>query len=110
MPLSKGTRMGLYEIVAPLGAGGMGVVYRAWDTRLGRFVALKIVGERECVAETARQRLLREARTASSLNHPNICTIHETGEVDGEAYIAMELVEGRPLSELIGSGGLPIET
>jgi len=110
MPLSKGTRIGLYEIVAPLGAGGMGVVYRARDTHLDRFVALKVVGERDHVAETARQRLLREARTASSLNHPNICTIYEAGEADGETYIAMELVEGRSLSELIGSEGLPIET
>src|SRR5687768_289960 len=110
MPLSKGTRIGLYEIVAPLGAGGMGVVYRARDTRLARFVALKMIGERDQIAETDRQRLLREARTASSLNHPNICTIYEAGEAAGETYIAMELVEGRTLRDLIGSEGLPIET
>ncbi|MDQ6699120.1 MAG: protein kinase, partial [Acidobacteriota bacterium] len=110
MTLSNGTRIGVYEIVGPLGAGGMGVVYRARDTHLDRFVALKVVGERDHVADTARQRLLREARTASSLNHPYICTIYEAGEADGETYIAMEVVEGRTLSELIGREGLPIET
>ena len=99
-----------YRVLERLGAGGMGIVYRARDTRLERFVALKVVSEQDRLTEKALQRLLREARTASALNHPNICTIYEAGEAEGETYIAMELIEGRPLSALIGSGGLPVES
>ena len=98
---------GHYVIVEKLGEGGMGVVYRAEDTTLRRSVALKLLGEKMLADPTARARLLREARMASSLNHPNICTVHEVGEVDGRAYIAMELVEGRPLLSMIPAGGLP---
>ena len=88
----------------------MGVVYRARDTQLERTVALKVLGEFLSADETARARLLREARTASALNHPNICTIHEVGEAEGQTYIAMEFVEGRPLSAAIAGQGLAVET
>src|SRR5256885_14222043 len=96
-----------YVILEKIGAGGMGVVYRSQDTQLGRLVALKVVRDDAQVDEKARARLLREARTASALNHPNICTIYEAGTARGETYIATELVEGKPLSALIGSDGLP---
>jgi len=109
VPLNPGTRLGLYKIVAPLGAGGMGEVYRAHDTKLERDVAFKILPENVTGDAERRARLLREARTAAALNHPNICTIHEVGEADGRAYIAMELVDGQPLSERIGAGPLPPE-
>ena len=89
------------------GAGGMGVVYSAYDTVLERKVAIKVVGDRVLADKTARDLLLHEARAASSLNHPNICTIHEVGDSDGEAYIVMEQVEGQPLSSLLGTNGLP---
>src|SRR5215470_6164439 len=93
-----GQTLGHYRIESQLGAGGMGVVYRARDTKLGRTVAIKLVSERFAAEPTARDRLLREARTASALNHPNICTIHEVGETDGQVYVVMEHVEGRPLN------------
>jgi tRNA A-37 threonylcarbamoyl transferase component Bud32 len=100
--------LGHYRIVSKLGEGGMGVVYRARDQVLQRDVALKFLGE--ALAKKARQFLLREARAASSLSHPNICTVHDVGEDDGEYYIVMELIEGKPLSVAIGSGGLPYES
>lgn len=90
-----------YRIAGRLGAGGMGEVWRAHDTQLGRDVALKVLPADRFTDENARARLLREARTASRLNHPHICTIHEVGESDGQTYIAMELVEGRTLSALL---------
>jgi serine/threonine protein kinase/tetratricopeptide (TPR) repeat protein/TolB-like protein len=102
-----GKAFGHYRIQGQLGAGGMGVVYSAYDTVLERNVAIKVVGDRVLVDKIARDLLLREARTASSLNHPNICTIHEVGDSDGEAYIVMEQVEGQPLSSLLGTNGLP---
>jgi Tfp pilus assembly protein PilF/predicted Ser/Thr protein kinase len=98
-----------YRIIGKIGAGGMGVVYRAQDTKLGREVALKVVSEQAGAGDNAHERLLREARMASALNHPNICTIYEASVADGETYIAMELVEGRPLSELISEGALSME-
>jgi serine/threonine-protein kinase len=110
MTLESGTRLGHYTIAEILGAGGMGEVYRAHDTRLGRDVAIKVLPLGEGADEEARRRLISEARTASQLNHPHICTIYEVGEAEGLAYIAMERVEGRPLSLLIGSRGLPAET
>ncbi|HET9250886.1 MAG TPA: protein kinase [Candidatus Eisenbacteria bacterium] len=110
MTLASGTRLGAYEILGPLGAGGMGEVYRARDLRLGREVALKVLPAEAAGIESARRRLLREAQTASRLNHPSICTIHEVGESEGLAYIAMERVEGTPLHLLVGSRGLPAET
>jgi serine/threonine protein kinase len=110
MPLAIGSRLGSYEIVAPLGQGGMGEVYRARDARLNRDVALKVLPDSSLAEETARAQLLREARLAASLNHPHICTIYEVGETDGEVYFAMEVVNGRQLKELIPADGLPLET
>ncbi len=105
-----GKTLSHYRIVGEIAAGGMGVVYRAEDTSLGREVALKLLHGNAQLDPAARERLVREARTASQLSHPNICTIHEVGEADGQLFIAMELVEGRPLNTLLASGGLPIES
>jgi serine/threonine protein kinase len=99
-----------YRILERIGAGGMGIVYRSQDTQLGRPVALKVVRDDAHLDDKACARLLREARTASALNHPNICTIYEAGMAEGETYIAMELVEGKSLSAVIGADGLPVET
>ena len=107
MPLSPGTKIGTYEIQAPLGAGGMGAVYKAHDPTLQRTVAIKVLAKQD---EDASARLLQEARAASALNHPNICTIHEVGEHEGQAFIVMEHVEGKPLSALIPADGLPPES
>ena len=108
MALSIGTKLGSYEIVAQIGAGGMGEVYRARDTRLGRSVALKILpGSFSSDGEQLR-RFEREARSASALNHPNIITIYELGQEGGIHYIAMELIEGKTLRALLGAGGMPI--
>lgn len=99
-----------YRLLNPLGSGGMGVVYRAEDTTLGREVALKFLPETQDRDARHLARFKEEARTASALNHPHICTIYEVGESEGEIYIAMEYVEGRPLSDDIGGTGLPVET
>jgi eukaryotic-like serine/threonine-protein kinase len=98
-----------YRVLDALGSGGNGVVYRAEDTELRRVVALKFL-LKHGVDPKARERLRSEARTASSLNHPNICAIYEIGEQSGEVFIAMEYVEGKPLSKLIRPEGLPVET
>jgi serine/threonine-protein kinase len=98
-----------YRILGTLGSGGMGAVYRAEDTTLHRTVALKFLPESAAHTERVNERLKEEARTASALNHPNICTIYEVGEDAGEMFIAMEYIEGRTLSELIQQGPLPIE-
>src|SRR6476620_7675487 len=108
MTFAQGARVGPYEVLSQLGAGGMGEVYRAHDPRLGRDIALKVI-RRALVAdagseEDALERLLREATLASALNHPNIVTIHETGTVEHDRYIAMEFVEGRTLRELATEG------
>jgi len=105
---APGDRVGTYEIVALIGTGGMGSVYRARDTRLGRIVAIKCVND-HFVDEAAGERLLREAQHASALNHPNICTIHEIGDANGHPFIVMEYVEGPTLTEVIPNGGLPLE-
>ena len=103
-----GQLLGHYRIDAQLGAGAMGVVYRAYDTRLHRTVAIKRL--RNASPGASRSQLLEEARAAATLNHPNICTIHEVGEVDGHAFIVMEYVDGKTLSDLIPKHGLPLET
>lgn len=105
-----GQVLGHYRIIAKVGEGGMGVVYRAHDEVLRRDVALKVVAKDSVADQSSRDLLLHEARAASSLNHPNICTVHEVGEANGELYIVMEWVEGKQLGALIGSGGLPVES
>jgi serine/threonine-protein kinase len=101
-----GKQLGAYGVLEKLGEGGMGEVYRAHDPRLQRDVAIKLLPSAFAGHEDARSRLLREARAAAALNHPHICTIYEVGDADGQAYIAMELVEGRPLDRVIPAGGL----
>ena len=98
---------GKYRILEEIGRGGMGIVYKAEDTQLKRTVALKLLSPASVVTPAGRKRLIQEARTASALNHPNICTIYEIGEDGGDSYIAMEYVEGRSLDRVIPSGGLP---
>ena len=105
-----GERVGHYRILSKIGQGGMGVVYRAHDEVLNRDVALKVVGKVDVVEKSSREMLLQEARASSALSHPNICTIHEVGEFDGEFYMVMELVEGKPLKNLLGSSGLAVES
>jgi len=98
-----------YQVLEKIGEGGMGVVWKARDTQLDRDVALKVLPPDAVTDPTARARLLREARTASKLNHPHICTIYEVGESDGLVFIAMELVEGQPLSARLAAGALRVE-
>ena len=102
-----GREIGPYRVVDEIGEGGMGVVYRAEDLRLGRTVALKFIGEKYVADEAARKRFRREAKTASSLNHPNICTIYDVGDVEGRPFIAMELLVGQTLKALLTSRVLP---
>jgi TolB-like protein/predicted Ser/Thr protein kinase/predicted Zn-dependent protease len=105
-----GQTLGHYRVQDKLGAGGMGVVYRAWDTRLERVVAIKVVSDQPGgAADKSHERLLREARLASSLNHPHICTIHEVGEADGHVYCVMEYVQGQRLRDVVPLNGLPPE-
>src|SRR5258708_17569815 len=107
MTLSSGSRLGPYEILAPLGAGGMGEVYRARDERLRREVAVKVLVSQLSADPARRKRFEQEARSASSLNHPNIVTIYDIGSTDSTVYIAMELVDGRTLRDLQQEGLLP---
>jgi serine/threonine protein kinase/Flp pilus assembly protein TadD len=106
-PLVGATLSGKYKILEELGRGGMGVVYKAEDTQLRRTVALKFLSPDSPVIPSREERFAQEAQTASALNHPNICTIYEVGEAEGNSYIAMEYVDGRPLDRMISSGGLP---
>ena len=104
MTVAAGSRLGPYEILSPLGAGGMGEVYRARDAKLGREIAIKVLPASVGDDHGRRQRFEQEARSASALNHPNILTIYDINEADGALYIAMELVEGKTLRELLASG------
>ena len=109
MGLTSGTKLGPYEIQSPLGAGGMGEVYRARDTRLDRTVAIKILPAHLSSNPEAKQRFEREARSISSLNHPNICTLYDVGHQDGIDYLVMEFLEGETLADRLMRGPLPLE-
>ncbi|HEY2857076.1 MAG TPA: protein kinase [Terracidiphilus sp.] len=109
MALASGTKLGPYEIQSPLGAGGMGEVYRARDTRLDRIVAIKILPVHLSENAEARQRFDREARAISSLNHPNICTLYDVGHQDGTDFLAMEFLEGETLADRLRKGALPLQ-
>jgi Tol biopolymer transport system component len=109
MPLISGQKLGPYEIVGPLGAGGMGEVYRAKDTRLERDVAIKILPANISADSSAKQRFEREAKTISGLNHPNICVLYDVGSQDGVDYLVMECLEGETLAKRLEKGPLPLE-
>src|SRR5579872_6046212 len=99
MNLARGTKLGPYEILDPLGAGGMGEVYKARDTRLDRTVAIKVLPAHLAAHPEARQRMEREARAVSSLNHPHICTLYDIGHDGGIDFLVLEYIEGETLSD-----------
>jgi Tol biopolymer transport system component len=109
MPLTAGTRLGPYEVIAPLGAGGMGEVYKAKDTRLERIVAIKILPAEWANDPAMKERFDHEARTIASLNHPNICVLHDIGNENGVAFLVMEYMEGETLADRLTRGPLPLE-
>src|SRR5260370_38963089 len=109
MHLPSGTRLGPYKIEAPIGAGGMGEVYRATDTRLNRDVAVKILSSGLTAEPNAKQRFEREAHTASALNDPHICTIYDVGEHEGQQSLVMELLEGQTLKQYMHGQAYAIE-
>src|SRR5882762_4785933 len=109
MALTSGTKLGPYEVVSPLGVGGMGEVYRAHDTRLERDVAVKVLPTNLCSDPCLRQRLEREAKAVSKLAHPHICTLHDIGQQDGVDFVVMELVDGETLEHRLIKGPLPPE-
>jgi Tol biopolymer transport system component len=109
MTLAAGTKLGPYEILAPIGAGGMGEVYKAKDTRLGRDVAVKVLPASLSSSVELRQRLEREAKTISALSHSHICTLYDVGHQDGVDYLVMEFLEGETLADRLAKGALPID-
>src|SRR5215469_14988639 len=109
MSLASGTKLGPYEVLGPLGSGGMGEVYRARDTRLDRNVAIKILPVQFSSDPVRKQRFEREAKTISNLNHPNICVLYDVGHQDGIEYLVMECVEGETLAKRLEKGLLPLE-
>ena len=108
MVLASGTRLGPYAIVAPLGAGAMGHVYRGRDTRLDRLVAIKVLDPRDGDARPTFDRLEREARAISRVTHPNICALYDLGHQDGHAFLVMEYLEGETLARRLETGALPL--
>src|ERR1700733_481315 len=108
MTLTPGTKLGPYEIQSLLGAGGMGEVYRARDTRLGRDVAIKVLPAHLSSDPDLRQRMEREAKAISTLNHPHICTLHDVGAQDGLDFLVMEYLEGESLRQRLASGSVPV--
>jgi serine/threonine protein kinase len=109
MALAAGARLGPYEILSLVGSGGMGEVYRARDFKLKRDVAIKVLPDTTAADPERRARFEREAQSIAALSHPNIVTIHSIEEADGLLFLTMEYVEGRPLSDLIVNGGLPLQ-
>jgi serine/threonine protein kinase len=109
MALTSGTKLGPYEILAPLGAGGMGEVYRAKDTRLDRTVAIKVLPAHLSSSPELKQRMEREAKAISALQHANICTLHDIGSQDGTDFLVMEYLEGQTLADRLAKGALPID-
>jgi eukaryotic-like serine/threonine-protein kinase len=109
MSLSSGTRLGPYEIRDPIGAGGMGEVYRAQDTRLDRIVAVKVLPQDIAADASFRERFEREARAVSSLNRPHICALYDVGSQDGIEYLVMEFLEGETLAGRLAKGALPLD-
>ena len=110
MALAPGVRLGPYEIVSALGAGGMGEVYKARDTRLDRTVAIKVLPEHVASDPALKQRFEREAKAISSLNHPHICTLQDVGSQDGIDFLVMEHLEGETLAQRLTKGALPVVT
>src|SRR6202789_490243 len=108
MALISGTKLGPYEIQSPLGAGGMGEVYRALDTRLDRTVAVKVLASHLSSSPELKQRMEREGRAISSLNHPHICQLYDIGSQDGTDYLVMEFLEGETLAERLRKGAMPL--
>jgi serine/threonine protein kinase len=108
MALSLGMRIGPYEILAPIGSGGMGEVYQARDPKLNRTIAIKVLPETTAADPERRARFEREAQSIAALNHPNIVTIFSVEEADGVLFLTMEYLEGKPLGEVIVKGGLPL--
>src|SRR2546428_1034500 len=109
MALQPATRLGPYEIISPIGAGGVGGVYRAKDTRLDRIVAIKVLPEDLSNNPQLRERLEREARAISSLSHPHICALYDVGQQNGIDYLVMELLEGETLAGRLKKGPLPTD-
>ncbi|HMA18105.1 MAG TPA: serine/threonine-protein kinase, partial [Thermoanaerobaculia bacterium] len=109
MTLSSGTRLGPYELVAPVGAGGMGEVYRAKDTRLERTVAVKVLPSHLSASAEGRQRFEREAKTISQLSHPHICALYDVGNQDGVEFLVMEYLEGETLTDRLAKGPLAFD-
>ena len=109
MPLTNGTKLGPYEIVSPLGAGGMGEVYRAKDTRLDRTVAIKVLNSKLDISPELKARFDREAKVISQLQHPNICVLHDIGSENGTDFLVMEFLEGESLNEKLKRGPLPTD-
>ena len=109
MTLAAGSRLGPYEILAPLGAGGMGEVYKAKDTRLERTVAIKVLPQHMSASAEVRERFEREAKMISQLSHPHICALYDVGREGDVEYLVMEYLEGETLSDRLAKGPLPLE-